>query len=129
MSNIPSTVSKLFIKQLVKSSAFKWLFLFSTTGTCLLIGIGCYIRYKRKAKPTTLRSGQMTRSGGWKSIYFGSLSSHTTPVTQVADLSSEQLFDNGVVSFNQAVNSWRTCCEVLNDQEIDLGELKHFVTF
>ena len=124
-SHIPSTVSKLLIKQLIRSSTFKWLCIIGTTGT-ILISIGCYIRYIRKSKPRALRAGQLTRSGGWKSINFGSLSAPLTPVTQVADLSSEQLFDNGVVSFNQAVNSWRACCEVLNDQDIDLGEWGSF---
>ena len=63
------------------------------------------------------------RSGVWKSMNFGSLSSPVVPVAEVADLSSDQLFDNGVVSFNQAVNSWRACCDLLNDEVIDLGEL------
>lgn len=69
------------------------------------------------------------RSGAWKSINFGSSSSPVAPVAEVADLSSEQLFDNGVVSFNQAVNSWRACCEVLEVQEVDLGELEHLWHF
>ena len=101
----------------------KWLFLISSAGICVLIGIGYYLSYKRKKKQKQipLHSNQLMRSGVWKSLQLNLASTPITQTPEFSQLTTDQLFENGVMSFQQAVNSWRTCCEILTAQETETG--------
>ena len=120
----PTTLSlkqSLFtIPKLVNNN--KWLCIISSAGICILIGISYYIRFKRRKKPKPLHSQQLMRSGVWKSLQFGSISTPITPIADFSSLTTDQLFENGVVSFQQAVTSWRTCCEVMTAQDAESGK-------
>ena len=114
-------LSTTWIK-ILDSSKFSLFLLFGTSGVCILLGIGYYFKTKKsKSKSIQLRPGssQLVRSGIWRSIHFGSVTH--TPAVDTSSLTPDQLFENGVVSFQQGVNSWRACCEMLNNHMSEPG--------
>ena len=102
----------------------KWLLILTSAGICVLISLGYYLRCKLRKNPKQLQihPNQLSRSGVWKSLQFGSFSTPITPIVEFSQLTTDQLFENGTVSFQQAVNSWRACCEVITAHETELGE-------